>query len=608
MGRFILGLLKNTLALVLAWVLFFVMGIISLAVLASGFSKGTPITIEEGSYLVIDLDRNLPDQPPVMDLPLAIRRALQDADIQFTYLYEMLETIERAAEDDRIAGIFLTGNITPDGSGSSYAAMRELRQNLSAFKEAGKPIYGYLTNATQRDLYVMSVADEIYMNPFGLLDLTGLGAEIVFYEGAFEKFGIEMQVAKVGEYKSAVEPYTRDSLSEENREQIEAYVEGVWDEIVMMIAEGREVEPGFLRQVSDEKGILHIDELVGSGLIDHAAYMDEVIEAMIEKGTLDEENRTFRQVDVLDYIASGQTAIDRSKKPENTIAVVYAEGVILPGDTSDGFIGSDTLSRRLRELRKDDAVEAVVFRVNSPGGSAYAAEVIQRELRLIAEEKPLIVSQGAYAASGGYWLSAPGHHIFAEPTTLTGSIGVYIMVPNFAGAADWMGLSFDTVQTGELATLMTPTRSKTEEEMAIFQSYAERIYDAFLDRVAEGRGMEREAVEAVAQGRVWLGADAVENGLVDSIGGLQDAIAMAVREADVGADYTIREYPSKKTLNEALSEGFGEDVRLPERLKKEVAADGLEWLAEPAYRELQKLRRFRDPMGTYMLLPYELKL
>jgi protease-4 len=272
------------------------------------------------------------------------------------------------------------------------------------------------------------------------------------------------------------------------------------------------------------------------------------------------------------------------------------------------LVGSDTLSRRLRKLRQDDEVKAVVFRINSPGGSAYAAEVIQRELVLLEQEKPLIISQGAYAASGGYWLSAPGDYIFSEPTTLTGSIGVYIMIPNFAGAAEWLGLTFDTVKTGDLATITTPSRSKTEAEMAIFQSYAEQIYEAFIDRVATGREMQPELVNTVAQGRVWLGKDAVKLGLVDELGGIRDAIDMAIRESGVGADYTIREYPAKKDFGEVLSEGLGAETQFLKKLKFEAETEGLDWLVDPANAELEKLKWFQDPRGVYALMPFELKL
>lgn len=608
MAAFIKGLIKNTLAVLIAWVIFIVFGVVSVVILAAGFSTKTPIKVEEGSLLVIDISRNLPDTPPVMDLPLAIRKALQDTPTNVTYLYEMLETVERAAQDDRIRGIYLTGSFNPQGLGSSYAAIREFRSALENFQEAGKPIYGYLTNPDQRDLYLMSVADELYMNPFGLMDLTGLGSEIVFFDGAFEKFGVDVQVARVGNYKSAVEPYTRKNLSEANREQLETYLQGAWNEILGTIGKGRGLEPSAIQGLSNQKGLLNGEEMVEAGLVDRAIYLDEVIENLIQKGSRDKAHNTFTQIDVLDYIEAGDAAFNRTKGPKNSIAVVYAEGVIMPGKSSEGTIGAESLSKQLREIRQDEDVKAVVFRVNSPGGSAYAAEVIQRELDLIQQKMPLIISQGAYAASGGYWLSAPGDHIFAEPTTLTGSIGVYIMVPHFSGAADWLGLTFDSVTTGDLTTLTTPSRPKTQEEMEIFQGYADRIYEAFLDRVAEGREMNPEAVDAIAQGRVWLGNDALEIGLVDEIGGLQDAIALAVAKAEVGADYKIMEYPRKKSFEEALAEEFSGGSALLDAVRSKLSPSEMEQLLQPAHRELQKLQWLQDPHGVYALMPYDLRL
>lgn len=608
MGTFIKGLIKNTLAILIAWVTFIVLGVVSLIILAAGFSTQSPIKVEQGSFLVIDVSRNLPDTPPVMDLPLAIRKALQDTPADVTYLYEMLETVERASRDDRIRGIFLTGSFEPQGLGSSYAAIRELRSALEAFQESGKPIMGYMTNPDQRDLYLMSVADELFMNPYGLMDLTGLGSEIVFFDGVFEKFGFDVQVARVGTYKSAVEPYTRKNLSEDNREQLETYLQGAWEEIIQTIALGRGLNPGQIQTLSNERGILNGEEMRDAGLVDQAYYLDEVIQATIAKGQEDKDNKTFVQIDVLEYIEAGGSKLNRTKGPKNSIAVVYAEGVIMPGESSEGTIGSETLSQQLREIRKNDEVKAVVFRINSPGGSAYASEVIQRELDLIQQSKPLIISQGAYAASGGYWLSAPGHHIFAEPTTLTGSIGVYVMIPHFAGAADWLGLTFDSVTTGDLTTLMTPSRPKTEGEMQVFQGYADRIYESFLARVAEGRDMTPEAVNAVAQGRIWLGSDALEIGLVDEIGGLRDAIARAIAEADVGADYKIVEYPKKKSFEEALTEGFSGGSTLLQAVRKNASGAEIEALVQPARRELEKLGWFQDPRGVYALMPYDLRL
>jgi len=608
--KFLKGFLKHTISLLIAWVLLLLMGFISFFILVSGLSRGERIEIKQGSFLVIDLSRNLPDKPPEMDLSGALRNALENEPTDRTYLREMLQAVERAAGDERIAGIFLEGSFEPRNLGSSYASIRELRRALQEFRESGKPIYGYMTNPNQRDLYFMSVADELFMNPFGTLDIKGLGAELMFYRGAFEKFGIGIQVARVGKYKSAVEPYTRKNLSEESREQLLTYLEGMWDEIISTIGEGRGVDPQRIRELSDSEGLLPAERVLREQLADDRFYKDEVIEFMIARGREDKKKHTFQQVDVLDYINEGSNVVNQSSEPGNKIAVVYAEGAIVPGKTTTGVIGSESLSGQLRELRRDDKVKAVVLRVNSPGGSAYASEIIQREMELIRKEKPLIVSQGSYAASGGYWISVSSDYIFAEPTTLTGSIGVFILLPNFEGAADWMGVTFENVSTGSLATLMTPTRPRNEAEMKIFQNHADSIYESFLERVAEGRNLDRERVDSLAQGKIWMGMDAVEENLVDAIGGLEEAIDYAVEKAEVGSNYTIVEYPAKKSLNNALAEMFGgeENHALLEDLQAPSEDSVLNQLLSPSRRELEKLRHWKDPLGIYARLPFDLNL
>lgn len=605
--KFLKYVLKNTLALLLAWVLLLVLSIVSLAILAAGFAPGKSIKIEKGSFLILDLSKNLPDRPPVADFSSVVRRALQGEPEDETHLYEVLRIVERAAADDRIKGIFLTGSFSPRGMGSTYPAVREFRQALEEFREAGKPVYGYLTNASQRDLYLMSVADKLILNPAGIIDLTGIGAEVTFYEGMLEKFGLGIQVARVGSYKSAAEPFMRSDLSEENREQLEDLLDGIWSDIKEVIANGRGLSPSEIQELSDSKGVVLPSQAFEAGLVDETWYLDEVIEFLISEGRKDEKNRTFEQVGLLAYVEEGKQTVRRTPDSKNKIAVVYAEGTIVPGDDQEGMIGGDGLARTLRQLRQDDDVKAVVLRINSPGGSAYAAELIHREMQRTRAVKPLIVSQGGYAASGGYWISAHSDYIFTEPTTLTGSIGVILMLPHFQGAAEWLGLTFDEVSTGPLATLGTPTRPKTDEEMEIFQGFADHIYDAFLELVVNGRDIDIEKVEELSKGRVWLGRQAVEFNLADEVGGLRDAIRFAVDRANVGADYRIVEYPTKKTFEEALMERFAGDSTLIDRWSNGNADSALDRLMVPARRELEKLRTLRDPNGVYALMPFDIR-
>lgn len=568
----------------------------------SALGEKAPV-VESGSYLVVDLSTNVTDAPPLVDF-----NALMGRKQSTLQLRAATQAIAAAASDERIHGVLLLGSLQSAGYGSGLAAVQELRVALEDFRESGKPVKAYLTYAMTRDYYLAAVADEVILDPYGEVALPGLAAEPMFLAGALEKYGIGVQVTRVGKYKSAVEPFTRKDLSPENREQLQKLLDDLWNEIRADIAADRGMEPEALQAVVDTEGYLLAEVAKKAGLVDRIAYRDEVIELLKEDTGVDFAGETFRQIDLQSYAKIAGTGGGKSAKStggkgrRGQIAVVYAEGDIVDGEGEPGQVGGVNFARELRRLRQDDSIKAIVLRVNSPGGSASASEAIQREMRLAAGEKPVVVSMGSYAASGGYWISAYSSRIFAEPTTITGSIGVFGVMFDVKKLANDFGVTFDGVKTGRFADTMTLSRPKTEAELAMIQRSVDWIYDEFVGKVAEARNLDRRVVEEIAQGRVWSGAEALELGLVDELGGLEDALALAAKEAGLGEHYRVVEFPRKKQLGEAIAE-------LLEGLQPVSARSGLirQMLAR-FENEMRTLQSYNDPQGIYARMPLELNL
>ena len=573
------------------------------AIAAMGNSQKTE-TVEQGSYLVFDLAANITDSPPLMDFNL-----LAGGRTETLQLRTITRALRAAAKDDRIAGVLLKGALTPAGYGSGFAALKEVRTALADFKASGKPVQAYLTFAQPKDYYLASVADEVILDPYGLILLPGLASEPVFFAGAFEKYGIGVQVTRVGKYKSYVEPYIRKDMSPENREQVQKLLNDVWGSLVGDIARSRGITPAAVQATVDAEGLIRPEAAKAAKLIDRVAYRDEVIDELKAKTGRKGAKESFKQISLAGY---AKTAGDRAGKGKTglglghteRIALVYAEGAIVDGDGEPGEIGGDSFSRELRSLRQDDAIKAIVLRVNSPGGSASASEEIQRELRLARKVKPVIVSMGSYAASGGYWISAYGDRIFAEPTTITGSIGVFGIQFDVKKLANDFGVTFDSVTTGKFAGAMTISRPKTDEELAVLQRMVDWIYGQFTAKVADARHLKLEFVQEIAQGRVWSGTEAQKLGLVDEIGGLDTAVKYAAAQAKVGSNYRLVEYPRKKELGEAIEE-------LMKKLNPNAQAKTTGLVAQITARleqELKVLQTFNDPQGVYARMPLELNL
>ena len=582
----------------------FLLGIGVLAALAAlGSADKAAPAVERGSYLVFDLSTNITDAPPPIDFGSF---GGKDESLQ---LRAVTKALRAAAADERIAGVYLTGDISPAAFGSGFAALKEVRDALEGVKKAGKPIQAYLTYATTKSYFLASAASDIALDPYGVIIMPGLASEPMFFAGAFEKYGINVQVTRVGKYKSAVETFTRRDMSPENREEMQVLLNDLWGSLLTDVAASREVTPAQLQGIVDAEGLIRPEAAKAGKLVDRIAYRDEIFDALKAKTGRAGSKEPFKQIALDHYIKQTKEPAPVAKGGKSTgsgrgrIAVVYAEGEIVDGEGEIGDVGGSRFSRELRKLRQDDQVKAVVLRVNSPGGSASASEVIQREVRLLKKVKPVVISMGSYAASGGYWIAAYGDRIFAENATVTGSIGVFGMQFDIKKLAGDFGVTFDSVKTGKFADALTLSRPKTAEELAVFQRMVDWIYGEFVGKVAEGRKLERSAVEAIAQGRVWSGAEAMKIGLVDEIGGLDDAIAFAAARAELGGNYRVTEYPRQKELFEAIQDFM--EHHAPGFAKAQTGGIAGE-IARRLETEVKTLRSYNDPQGIYARLPHHL--
>ena len=529
--------IKYTMATVVGLVLVsIIMGILTFVSMAGMIaSEGMSSPIEKKSVLRITLKGSITERAGEEN-PLS---KLGGEATQQIALDQALQALEKAAKNDKIEGIYMEGGIL-----SAYPAeVQELRQALLKFKKSGKWIIAYADTYSRSAYYLCSVADKVYLNPIGMLDWSGLSSNPMFFTGLMKKLGIKMQVFKVGTYKSAVEPYIAEQMSDANREQVSSYQQSIWNNMLKDVAKSRKTTAEALNSVADSLTILSGPEAsVKGGLVDKLCYQDEVKKILKNKAKMDEDE-SLRFVSISDVALSEEL----NDKVDDEIAVYYAYGEIKE-DITGGFaqesaITSKQMTKDLQELREDDDVKAVVLRVNSPGGSAYASEQIWREVQLLSKEKPVIVSMGALAASGGYYISCGANKIFAEPTTLTGSIGIFGMIPDATELlTDKLGLSFDVVKTNAHSDFGAMGRPLNESECRLMQAHINQGYELFTGRVAQGRKISQDSVKAVAEGRVWTGEQAMKIGLVDKLGNLNDAIAAAAKAAKI-EKYSVGRYP-----------------------------------------------------------------
>jgi protease-4 len=586
---------------------FFMIGVFAVALacvllLVAMLQAAGKTRIADKSVLVFDLNTRITDRP-VDESSRVLARLLhqESASLQ---LRAATQALHEAARDDRISALYLHGSLVAEGYSSGYGALRELREAIQDFRKSGKPVIAYLVDADNRDFYLASAADQILLNPFGLIAFRGLAIQGTFFKGAADKYGVEFTAIRRGKYKSAVEPFTRENFSPENREQIEALVRTMWGEILRSAAQARKLSPDRLQALVNRDGLIMPQAAKASGLVTELAYEGDALDKLRQlTGTTDREEQ-IPQVSIADYAPEAARAVAKIQHGKDKIAILYAEGTIIQGEGSpgsDGQIAGDRFARLIRKLEARKDIKAVVLRVNSPGGSAEASEVILDELRRCDSNRPVIVSMGTVAASGGYFISMASRRIIAEPDTITGSIGVFGLMLNLKTLANDHGVTFDTVKTGALADLGTIARPMTPEEHAVVQNVVDYIYDQFVLRVAQCRRLTTNQVDNIAQGRVWSGADALKVGLVDELGGLQRAIEVAASEAKLGTNYSVVEFPEKKGLAERLAEALRGGS--PPVARTDLAAQ----VAQKAMREWQWLSNFNDPQGVYALLPIDLE-
>ena len=544
---------------------------------------------QPNSVLYMKLDYDIPDRTTDNPFNSINFSTMETKDM--TGLNDILRNIERAKTDANIKGIYMELSSIP----TSTATLQEIRDKLIEFKESGKFLVTYGESYSQSAYYMASIADKIYLNPEGALDLHGMASQITFYKHLLDKLDIEMQIVRGpnNRFKSAVEPYFLDKMSEANREQMDKLLGTVWGQILLGISQSRNISVEQLNEIADNlETYFDADKALEYGLVDNLYYKDQVLEEL--KG-LTGSNKDINAIGNGKYAKSY-----KDKNPsKNEVAIIYASGQIFDGKgDEETAIYSENLSKTIRKAREDENVKAVVLRVNSPGGSAVASAVIGRELDLTKQVKPVIVSMGNYAASGGYWISANADYIFADPTTLTGSIGVFGTVPNLQGFLnDKVGLTFDVAKTNQNADFGTLSQPLTEFQYSKLQEMVVKTYNDFTGRVAAGRGLTQTYVDSIGQGRVWAGADAIELGLVDRLGDMEDAVAYAVQKAELGSDYKVTEWPKQKDFFTRMMESMNESDKLDAAMKQKLGI---------YYNYLQGLDNLQKNTGIQARLPFDM--
>jgi protease-4 len=601
MGQFFKQTFASCLGTLLGLLVFSSLGVGGLAFLLLSFLiSSDSSSVKEKSVLVFNLATNISDAPPSSSLADSLT---SESRITLN-LRQVIAAIEKAALDDSIVGLLLYGRGTVGEYG--YATLTEVRQALAKFRQSGKKIIAYDMEWTEKEYYLASVAEKVIINPVGRMEINGLSSQQTFFADALEKYGVGVQVVKVGSFKGAVEPYTRQDLSVQNRQQLQTLLDTIWSNYSATVAKSRNLTPQQVQTISDTQGILEATTAKKAGFVDEVAHLDRVI-ALAKDLTGEAKNKTnqeetsgsFSQISLANYASSLD---DEGGDSSDQIAIVYAEGTIVDGQGDRGEIGGDKLAKELRKLQGKEEVKAVVLRINSPGGSATASEVILREIKRLDAKKLVIISMGDVAASGGYWIAMGGQRIFADNDTITGSIGVFGLLLNIQKIANNNGIDWDTVKTGQLADLSTITRPKNPQELEIYQAAVNRFYDLFIETVAKGRKLSPDKVRTVAQGRVWTGKDAVKIGLVDQIGGLEAAVQYAAKTAKLGDDWSLKEYPRSQSWQEELFSNLLQTYLPP--LTKNNHPLTQEW--QNFQQELLKLPTFNDPHSVYAKLLFNL--
>lgn len=578
MREFFKYLFASMLGFFLSIVIVFVICFVVVVGLISSIDSDKTVVVSNNSVLFLNLDQAITERTPKN--PFGNLPIVGGEEKDGIGLNDFLKAVQKAKTDDNIKCIYL--NVSSPNAG--FATLREVRNALIDFKKSHKKIIAYSEVYTQGAYYLASVADKVYLNPEGALEFKGFSSELTFFKGTLEKVGVEMQVIRVGNYKSAVEPFILDKMSDYNRKQVTAYVGGLYNTFLTDIAQSRNIQKDSLYNIADNYKVRQPQDAVNFKMIDALKYKDQILEEL--KGLSGRtRGENIRSVTINDY-AKNNTDTGEGK---DKVAVIYANGEINGGEGSDNQIGSERISRAIRKARLDDNIKAVVLRVNSPGGSALASDVIWREIVLTKKEKPVIASFGDVAASGGYYIGCAADSIFVQPNTITGSIGVFGIIPNFQNLmTNKLGITFDGVKTGKYADIMATNRPMTAGERFIIQNELNRIYSGFVSRVADGRKKSKAYIDSIGGGHVWIGTDAVQIGLADRIGSFNDAIKAAAKKAKL-KNYKVVEYPDvidpwKSLMDEGTDkvktyytkQELGDNYMLYQQMKKVIASSGIQ--------------------------------
>ncbi|WP_017654821.1 signal peptide peptidase SppA [Fortiea contorta] len=577
-----------------------------LLLLVVATSKDTGPEVKDKSVVVFDLSLNITDSAPSSGQIL--QKAFSGVDENRMTLRSVVDTLEKAQRDPRIVGIYLDASRSTAGGSAGYATLKEVRQALLKFRASGKKITAYGVDWGEREYYLSSVADKIVLNPLGAVEVNGLSSQPLFLAGALQKYGVGVQIVRVGKFKGAVEPFILNKLSPENRAQTQKLLDDVWGEWRNAVGETRKINPEKLQEIADNQALLEAEAAKNNGLVDQIAYADQVVNDLKKLTASDKEDKTFRQINLISYAQVPGKSLGVERQSDKKIAVVYAEGEIVDGRGDSGEVGGDRFARIFNQLRQDDKIKAVILRINSPGGSAIASEIMQREVRLTREVKPVVVSMGDVAASGGYWIASDSHRIFAEPNTITGSIGVFGVLFNGQKLANDNGITWDSVKTARYADSQTVARPKSPEELAIYQRSVNRIYSLFLNKVAQGRKLPEAKVAEIAQGRIWSGVAAKQIGLVDEIGGLDAAIAYTAKQAKLGNDWQLQEYPQPSSFEERFFGRALEEANATLKVNQPQPSHPLLTEFQKLQQEMTTLQKMNDPQGVYARLPFNLKI
>jgi len=550
------------------------------------FVEQDEVTISENTVIRIDFKDAIPERTPKNDMLSSLAFGSFKTVLG---LNDILKNIHEAKEDDRIRGIILNLNIVPSG----ISTLEEIREALLDFKQSEKFVYCYGEYMTQGAYYLGSVADEMFLHPQGFVDFKGLNARVMFLKGMLDKLDINMQIVRHGRFKSAVEPLMQEQMSPENREQYTVFVNSIWQSMLKQISDTRGLSATELNVIADELTAYDAHQATEAGLVDGLTYRDEYRDILLDRMGVDE-------LDDINLISLQQ--YDRVMKTfpvtGNRIAVIYANGSIGGGQGTNEDVGADKFAETIAKVRKDDNVKAVVFRVNSPGGDALASDIILRELELCQEEKPVIISMGNVAASGGYWISCASDRILADPTTLTGSIGVFGVIPDFGKFMEnKLGISYENVATNNNSGFPSVVRPLTGFERNVMQKKVDNVYDLFLERVSGNRDLSLEEVDEIGEGRIWSGVDALQIGLIDELGGLYDAIDVAVEVSGL-EEYRLLELP---VLKDPIDQ-------MIEQLTAGVYTKAMQMELGPFYNDYTQIQSVLKWEGVQARLPYQIEL